>query len=186
MGHFPRSGVADTLAPLNPLSEIYMRFSKLLCLGGLALLSASVSAQTLQDERPSNEDSGPAGIGCVYPLGSTDNEHTCDFMVYVQESKQNAYGSLVLLQKVDVGNVDGVMRRVDTLDLSHVVPQGHDVLISQCGRQGAIDTSVIAMVKTSDNYEVPAVKAWTVDFQNRELVEILNPRGIFCEQGSGD
>ena len=163
-----------------------MRLSKLLCLAGLALMAASASAQTLQDERPNSEDAGPAGIACVYPLGSTDNTTACDFMVYVQESKQNAYGSLVLLQKINVGDVEGVMRRVDTLDLTRLVPAGYDVLLSSCGRQNRTDTSVIAMVKTSDEYQVPAVKAWTVDFQNRELVEILNPRGIFCEQGSGD
>ena len=93
-----------------------MRLSKLLCLAGLALMAASASAQTLQDERPNSEDAGPAGIACVYPLGSTDNTTACDFMVYVQESKQNAYGSLVLL----TGNMPNRTEVVSVRVLSHI------------------------------------------------------------------
>jgi hypothetical protein len=162
---------------------------RLLAVVSLALstfIAGAASAQTLPDERPGLNEEGPGGVSCMYPLGATDNRHVCDFMVYIQESKQNPYGALVLLQKMPTDDAEGVMRKVDTLNLSRVVPSGYEVLISQCGYQGRVDSAMIAMVKTSDAYKVPAVKACTVDFQGRELVELSDVQGITCEQGSGD
>lgn len=154
-----------------------MRLLSAAC-AGLLMSSFAASAAVLVDERPDDDQAGPAGIACVYPMNYVDGADICKFMAHTAPANGQEQGMLVLLRN----NGEGIMRRVSTLDL----PKGPDynVVFGDCGQDGRVDSALIGLVR-GDAYESSAVKAWTVDFDNATLTEIP-AQGLMCLQGSGD
>ena len=145
----------------------------------MLLLTTAAQASTPVDERPSDAEAGPSGIACIYPLGS-EGADVCQFMVHVANKGNHEHGTLVLLR--DTGG--GVMRRVDTVDLRPWVKPDQHMVFGDCGLEGGVSPSLIALVEGYDHEVVP-LKLWSVDFTNAKLIE-STAAGVTCFQGSGD
>ena len=145
----------------------------------MLLLTTAAQASTPVDERPSDAEAGPAGIACIYPMGS-EGADVCKFMVHVAPEGSQEHGTLVLLR--DAGG--GVMRRVDTVDLRPWVKPDQHLVFGDCGIEGGVNPSLIGLVEGYDHEAVP-LKLWSVDFANAKLIESSAP-GVMCIQGSGD
>ena len=148
----------------------------------LVFASASSQAATpaFVDDRPGDDEAGPAGIACIYPLES-EGADVCKFMVHVAPEDGQEYGTLVLLR--DSGK--GIMKRVDTVDVRPWVKPNQHLVFGDCGLEGGVNPSLIGLVEGYDHEAVP-LKLWSVDFDNAKFIESAVPAGLVCLQGSGD
>lgn len=154
-------------------------------IASIGLLACSMSAVAQTDERPKDEDAGPAGIACVYPMKPFNIKTMCDLMVYVERKDPSENGTLVLLEKYNSGEEDSPMRVVDRLDIEKT-DQPHDVLFGSCGEPDYEDPSAFGLIKRSDEYLNTPLRMWTVSFRTKKFVPLLNPGDFECTQGSGD
>lgn len=165
--------------------EMSMRKSMFARIASIGLLACSMTAVAQTDERPSDEDAGPAGVACIYPMKPFNINTMCDFMVYVEQPDPSENGTLVLLQKYNSAEEDGAMRVVDRWKIEET-SQPHDVLLGSCGKPDHEDPSVLGLIKRSDEYVNVPHRMWTVNFQTKKFVALLNPGDFECTQGSGD